>query len=67
MYARKNLTLQGSLLVIVDLTGTEGSDQTKKLTSIKVFSLKSASLLKTEHIGGFIKSLAVSYGLNIFF
>lgn len=60
-------TLQGSLLIIVDdLTGTEGSDQTKKLTLIKVFSFQSASILKPQHIGGFIKSLAVSYGFNFF-
>lgn len=51
-----NFTLQGSLLVRVgDSTGTEGSDQIKKLTSVKVFSIKSALLLKPEHIGGFIK------------
>lgn len=60
--------LQGGLLVEVDdLTGTEGSDQTKKLTPIKVLSFISASLLKTEQFSGFIQSLAVSYVLNIFF
>lgn len=49
------LNLQGSSLVRVgDFTGTEVSDQIKKLTSIKVFSIKSALLLKPEHIGGFI-------------
>lgn len=61
-----NFTLQGSLLVRVgDFTGTEGSDQIKKLTSVKVFSIKSALLLIPEHIGGFIKSLTLSYGLNL--
>lgn len=67
MYDCKDFTQQGSLLVTVDdLTGTEDSDQTKKSTSVKVFSFKTASLLKPEHISGFIKSLAVSFVLNIF-
>lgn len=67
MYAPKDFTLQGTLLVTVDdFSVTGGSDQTKKLTSIKAFSFKTAALLKPEHIGGFIKSLAVSFGLNIF-
>lgn len=61
-----NFTLQGSLLVRVgDFTGTEGSDQIKKLTSVKVCSSKSALLLKPEHIGGFNKSPALSCGLNL--
>lgn len=65
--AGKNFTLQGSSLVIAyDLTGAESLDQTKKLTLIEVLSFKSVFLLKTEHIGGFIKSL-VSCGLNTFF
>lgn len=37
----------------------------KILTSTKVFSIKSVLLLKPEHIGDFINSLALSYGLNL--
>lgn len=57
-----NFTLQGSWLVRVgDFTGTEGSDQIKKLTLVKVFCI----VIKTRTIDGFIKSLALSYGLNL--
>lgn len=53
-----NFTLRGSSLVRVgDFTGTEGSDQFKKLTSVKVFSIKSTLLLNQNTLVVLLKAL----------